>query len=110
MFDLHLHELLSRDLIVAEDFPALAAAGLTAHGVYELQEAGILPTIVEHLWDVNDVLDENGVVGTFLKALFGYNGNPSLLEVIAYGVYFVAVGMVSLRLGRAMVPAVETSR
>jgi high-affinity iron transporter len=69
----------------------LVAAGLVAHGIHELQEAAIIPTMVEHVWDVNHILDENSPVGVFLKALFGYNGNPSLLEVLAYAVYFAAI-------------------
>ncbi|MGB9777358.1 MAG: iron uptake transporter permease EfeU [Anaerolineae bacterium] len=75
----------------------LFAAGLVAQGVHEFQEAALLPTLVEPLWDVNPVLDERSTVGEFLKALLGYNGNPSLLEVIAYTVYFVVVGFFSLR-------------
>ena len=69
----------------------LFAAGLVAHGVHELQEAALLPTLVEHVWDVNHILDETSAVGTFLKALFGYNGNPSLIEVFSYLGYFAAV-------------------
>jgi high-affinity iron transporter len=72
------------------------AAGLFAHGVHELQEAAVLPTLVEHVWDTNHVLDENGTVGVFLKALFGYNGNPSLLEVVAYVGYLIAVGVLAM--------------
>ncbi len=86
----------------------LLAAGLVAHGVHELQEARLLPTLVEHVWDINPILDEHSAVGTFLKALFGYNGNPSLLEVIAYGVYFVGVGAAGWQQGWARVPAAET--
>lgn len=86
----------------------LFAAGLVAHGAHELQEAALLPTFIEHVWDVNHILDEDSAVGTFLKALFGYNGNPSLLEIIAYSAYFAVVGAASLRGGRAMVPAAET--
>ena len=86
----------------------LFAAGLVAHGVHELQEAAVLPVVVEHVWDINPVLDESGAVGTLLKALFGYNGNPSLLEVIAYIAYFGVVGIVGFWRGRALVPAVET--
>jgi len=74
----------------------LFAAGLTAHGVHELQEAGIIPILVEHVWDSNRIVDEGGTVGTFLKALFGYNGNPSLLEVLAYIAYLAVVGAASL--------------
>jgi high-affinity iron transporter len=69
----------------------LFAAGLAAHGVHELQEAALLPTLVEHVWDVNHVLDEDSTMGTFLKVLFGYNGNPSLIEVSSYVGYFVAI-------------------
>lgn len=29
------------------------AAGLVAYGVHELNEAGIVPPIIEHLWDTN---------------------------------------------------------
>lgn len=66
------------------------AAGLVGQGIHELQEASLLPVFMEHLWDTNAILDENGVLGSLLKAIFGYNGNPSLLEVVAYGVYLLA--------------------
>jgi len=69
----------------------LFAAGLVAHGVHELQEAALLPTLVEHVWDVNSILDEDSTLGTFLKALFGYNGNPSLIEAISYVGYLAVV-------------------
>lgn len=63
------------------------AAGLLAHGLHELQEAGLVPAVVEHVWDVNHILNEKDGLGSFLKALFGYNGNPSLVEVVTYGLY-----------------------
>ncbi|MBK9925863.1 MAG: FTR1 family protein [Anaerolineales bacterium] len=67
----------------------LFAAGLVAHGVHEFNEVGWIPVIVEHIWDVNMILDENSVVGQLLKTLFGYNGNPSLTEMIAYFAYII---------------------
>ena len=78
----------------------LFAAGLFAHGVHEFQEAGLIPVAVEHLYDINPVLSESGVVGSFLQALFGYNGNPSLLEAVVYALYLVAIGVLSWRLLR----------
>ena len=86
----------------------LFAAGLLAHGVHELQEAALLPTFVEHVWNINPLLDENGTVGVFLKALLGYNGNPSLIEVIAYVVYYVAVYL-AMRLSRSRQLRLATS-
>ncbi len=73
----------------------LFAAGLVAYGVHELNEALVIPGIVEHLWDINWLLDENSVAGQTLKILFGYNGNPSLTEVMAYIGYlaFVIAGL-----------------
>jgi high-affinity iron transporter len=78
----------------------LFAAGLVAHGIHELQEAALIPTIMEHIWDFNPavnpdgsipILHENGVVGSIFKNLFGYNGNPSLLEVLGYFAYLILV-------------------
>jgi high-affinity iron transporter len=69
----------------------LFAAGLVAHGVHELNEAWIIPPIIEHVWDINHVLDEGSLAGQILKALFGYNGNPSLTEVLAYVSYLILV-------------------
>jgi len=78
----------------------LFAAGLVAHGVHELQEAKVVPTGVEHVWDINPslkpdggypVLHEKGYIGGILTSLFGYNGNPSLIEVLSYFIYLFIV-------------------
>jgi high-affinity iron transporter len=76
----------------------LFAAGLVAHGVHELQEAKLIPVVIEHIWNINPpvnpdgsfpLLHENGYIGSILKGLFGYNGNPSLIEVLSWLVYLV---------------------
>lgn len=69
----------------------LFAAGLVGHGIHELGEAGVLPVFIEHVYDINWLLNEKGVGGSILKGLFGYNGNPSLAEIIAYIGYLVIV-------------------
>jgi len=69
----------------------LFAGGLVAQGVHELIEAGWIPAIVENLWNTNLVLNEDGLAGQLLKALFGYNGNPSLTEVLAYFTYLAVI-------------------
>jgi high-affinity iron transporter len=62
----------------------LFAAGLLAHGIHELHEAGIIPPVIAHVWDINHTLSEQSIIGRFLTAIFGYNANPSLVEVLAY--------------------------
>jgi high-affinity iron transporter len=69
-----------------------------AHGVHEFNEIGWISSIVEPLWNLNFLLDEKSVLGEILKALFGYNGNPSLTEVLAYLAYF---GLIALGLRQA---------
>jgi len=63
------------------------AAGLLAHGIHEFHEAGIIPPIIEQVWDINHILPEKSTFGRFLTTIVGYNGNPSLVEVVAYPVY-----------------------
>jgi high-affinity iron transporter len=87
----------------------LFAAGLVAHGVHELQEARLLPTIVEHVWNVNPILSEDSTLGLFLKALFGYNGNPSLIEVLSYVAYFAAIYLGTRSMGKRQVVSVASA-
>ncbi len=83
-------------------FLVLFAAGMIAYGIHELQEAGLLLIGPLEVWDVNPapladggypLLHENGAIGALLKSLFGYNGNPSALEVAAYAGYVLIVGV-----------------
>jgi high-affinity iron transporter len=72
-------------------FLLLMAAGLLAYGIHELHEFGLIPEIYAPVWNLNPILNEKEGLGSFLKALFGYNGNPSLVEVIAYSSYLAGV-------------------
>ena len=83
-------------------FLVLFAAGMIAYGVHELQEAGLLLIGPIEIWNINPpllpdgsypLLHDKGAIGGFLKALFGYNGNPSALEVIAYIAYLLIVSL-----------------
>ena len=87
----------------------LFAAGLVAHGVHEFNEVGWIPAIVEHVWDVNMILDENSVAGQLLKTLFGYNGNPSLTEMIAYFGYIITTSIFWRRDNKVTVKASATA-
>ncbi len=67
------------------------AAGMIAQGVREFIELGWLPSLVEHVWNVNPILSDQSLLGQVLKALVGYNPSPSLTEVLAYFIYLLAV-------------------
>lgn len=84
----------------------LFAAGLVAHGIHEFNEVGWIPAIIEHVWDVNHIVDEKSTFGLVLKSLFGYNGNPSLTEIFGYLLYFTAIGL-GLRRTKRVLPAVQ---
>ena len=78
------------------------AAGLLGYGVHEFIEVGLLPPIIENVWNINpsDVthpLHEKGAIGSILKALVGYDGNPELLRVIVYVGYWLVIGLYLLR-------------
>ncbi len=75
----------------------LFAAGLVAHGIHEFQQANLLP-LAAPLFDISNVLSESSLVGSFLKGMFGYNSAPSLLEIIAYGAYFLGIFYVYRRI------------
>jgi high-affinity iron transporter len=81
-------------------FLVLFAAGMIAYGIHELQEAGLLLIGPLEIWNINPpqlpdgsypLLNENGFIGGLAKSLFGYNGNPSALEVLAYVSYLILV-------------------
>jgi high-affinity iron transporter len=69
----------------------LFAAGLVGRGVGELVEVGWMPALVEHVWDLGKVVNAESVLGQALAVLFGYNASPSLMEVLAYGVFITTV-------------------
>lgn len=72
-------------------FILLIAAGLLAYGIHELEEAGFVPQFIYPLYNINPILNEKEGIGSFLKAIFGYNGNPSLTEVVSYWTYIAVV-------------------
>ena len=88
----------------------LFAAGLITYGIHELIEAGVVNPIIQEVWNIKHILPESfpdgnvatpewlEVIGSLLKALFGYNANPSLLEVIIYPSLLISIGLISLKL------------
>jgi high-affinity iron transporter len=82
----------------------LFAAGLFSHAVHEFVEAGLLPALLDPAWTTEAFLSESTFVGAMLRTLFGYNADPTLLEVLAYLGYLVGV-WITLRMLRERKPA-----
>jgi len=90
----------------------LFAAGLITYGIHEFIEAGVINPIINEIWNIKHILPEEfpdnlpatheflEIIGALLKALFGYNANPSLLEVIIYPVLLISIGLISLLIWR----------
>ncbi len=79
----------------------LFAAGLVSKGVHEFQEAGLLPMINEHVWDLGLFDPAESTIGAFLGSLFGWTPRPSLLMVIAYAAYLIPILVAYLRMTTA---------
>lgn len=69
----------------------LFAAGLVAHGLHELIEAGWIPGVIEPVWHTGALLAEDSLLGQMLKTLVGYNADPALTEMIGYFSYLIVV-------------------
>ncbi|MFX1354024.1 MAG: FTR1 family protein [Promethearchaeota archaeon] len=90
----------------------LFAAGLITYGIHELIEAGLINPIIPEIWNIKSILPESfpdgnpltpeflEIIGSIMKTLFGYNANPSLLEVVVYPALIILISMISLLLWR----------
>ena len=86
----------------------LFAAGLIAHGVHEFNEVGWIPSMIEHVWNVDAIVSESSLLGQLLQTLFGYNSSPALTEMIAYFGYIAVVAFLWRR-DNAAIPAKATA-
>ncbi len=92
----------------------LFAAGLLARSFHEFEEAKLVGGIITPLFDISpavssggayQLLHENGIIGAFLKGLFGYDPSPSLLQVIAYVSYLAIIFVLYRRIENSKVNA-----
>jgi high-affinity iron transporter len=89
----------------------LFAAGLVAHAAHEFAEAGPLAALEGPiLWSTRSILPDDEGLGAILRALVGYQDEPTVIEVAAYLGYFVIVWALSrTRMATAPITA-EASR
>jgi high-affinity iron transporter len=75
----------------------VVAAGLFAYSLHELQEAGWIPILEAHAYDLSASLPDDEGVGAILRGLVGYNADPTWLEIVGWLGYLVVVGLLYLR-------------
>jgi high-affinity iron transporter len=85
----------------------LFAAGLVAHAAHEFAEAGLLAAVEGSiLWSTRSLLPDDEGLGAILRALVGYQDEPTVIEVVAYLGYFVIVwGLSRTRMATAPITA-----
>ncbi len=62
----------------------LLAAGMAAQAAGFLEQADLLPPLVQTMWDTSGVLAQNSFVGRVLHTLVGYVDHPSGIQVLFY--------------------------
>jgi len=78
----------------------LFASGITMHGTQALQELGVLPPVIKHVYDVSAVLPEDSLLGSVLHVFIGYHEAPSLLILLVQITYLVVFGAYIRRIYR----------
>jgi high-affinity iron transporter len=69
----------------------LLAAGLSASAAGFLVQAGLLPPIVNQVWDTSGILRVGSLAGRMLHVLVGYNDRPTGVELLFYIVTLVTI-------------------
>ncbi len=81
----------------------LLAAGMAAQAAAFLVQAGVVPALVDPLWDMSTVLPEQGVIGQVLHVLVGYDDRPSATQVIAFMATLAGIVLLTRRVNRQSV-------
>jgi high-affinity iron transporter len=85
-------------------FIIFVAAGLLSGAVRAFHEAGLWNSLQQTAFDLSDVLPGDGLLGTLLGGIFGYQDAPTVGEVIAYLAFLVPALLLFYMQGRS-VPA-----
>jgi high-affinity iron transporter len=80
---------------------ALLAAGMAGQAAATLAGADLIPSMGDRIWDTSAILSDSSLVGRALHALVGYADRPSGVQLLAYLVTLVALGLVSYVVGHS---------
>lgn len=80
----------------------LIAAGLLSHAVHELVEIGVITVGTNVIFDISSILPHEGegilgLIGSLLRAMFGYTSQPELITFLTWLGYIIVVLPLYLR-------------
>jgi high-affinity iron transporter len=70
-------------------FIIFVAAGLLAGAVRAFHEAGLWNGLQNTAFDLSSVLSQDGLIGTLLSSVFGYQEAPTVGEVLVYFAFLI---------------------
>jgi len=74
------------------------AAGMASQAVENLVVIGLLPSLVDPLWNVSAWLPETSLLGEVLHVMTGYSDHPSGMQVLVFVVALMLMGLLNMRL------------
>lgn len=80
-----------RFFAVTEILLLLLAAALLIGGLDHLISLGVVPTLIDPIWDSSRLLDDSSGIGKVLADFAGYRAFPALTSVIVWVLYWVIV-------------------
>ncbi|OZI42262.1 FTR1 family iron permease [Bordetella genomosp. 5] len=87
-----------RFFVLTEVLLLLLAGALLVGGIDRLISLGVVPTLVDPVWDSSWLLDDSSGLGKLLADFAGYRAFPALSSVLIWVAYWVVVWLL---LGRA---------
>ncbi|GGY16717.1 FTR1 family iron permease [Paludibacterium paludis] len=85
---------------VTEIMLLLLAGALLMSGVDKLIEMGVLPALVDPVWDSSSLLDDSTAAGGLVASLTGYRAHPALTGLLSYALFWLGVWFMMYRESR----------
>jgi high-affinity iron transporter len=71
----------------------LLAAGMAAQAAGFLEQADLLPPLVQSMWDSSGIVAQNSILGRVLQTLVGYADHPSGMQVLFYAATLAGIAV-----------------
>lgn len=90
---------------VSESLLLLLAGALLVSGVEKLIGLGVLPPLVDPVWNTTAFLDDSSRLGGFVAAFTGYRAQPALLPLLCLAAFWLAMAWLLHRSAPTPAPA-----